>query len=440
MKTKILMPIIAMIILAASASAHTITGQVNGTGLGPLNNAAVTAYSTGGIAYNTTNTDANGSYTLEIGPTGLAIFNASFTGYNTQSIPQFINTDTTINFELGPQPGATLSGTIRNATSNLQNVLVDVKLGETTWAQTTTDAAGDYSIIVLNNQNYNVTASLTGYISQTKPITTSGSTDLDFTLDPAQGCQESWTCGDWGECSGGSQSRTCTDQNHCGTTNNRPALTQSCYSPSGGGGGGGGTSGVTYVIEPERGPETRKLRENDRVRFDFNNKRIYITNIEILEGTVHLVESLNGQHLLIKTGQREKFDLDKNMIYDLAIDYAELTNGRAVLTFSLIQEPVILTKTPTTTKTTTSTTTKIEEQKQEVKTKEANLLEGWVRLKKAEQKIQEETGEIKEETTALTERIKEYITNIPHLKYIIIGGVVLIFLITLIIYELSAKK
>ncbi|MBI4052971.1 MAG: hypothetical protein HY394_02950 [Candidatus Diapherotrites archaeon] len=60
----------------------------------------------------------------------------------------------------------------------------------------------------------------------------------------AVSCTESWTCGEfgawsnWGECSNSSQSRTrtktCTDANSCGTTNNRPALTetgtQSCVS------------------------------------------------------------------------------------------------------------------------------------------------------------------------------------------------------------------
>jgi hypothetical protein len=41
-------------------------------------------------------------------------------------------------------------------------------------------------------------------------------------------CTESWTCSAWGTCSNNSQSRTCTDGNACGTTANRPALTQSC--------------------------------------------------------------------------------------------------------------------------------------------------------------------------------------------------------------------
>lgn len=41
-------------------------------------------------------------------------------------------------------------------------------------------------------------------------------------------CTENWTCADWSACINGRQTRTCTDQNGCGTTNDRPTLTQSC--------------------------------------------------------------------------------------------------------------------------------------------------------------------------------------------------------------------
>ncbi len=41
-------------------------------------------------------------------------------------------------------------------------------------------------------------------------------------------CTPDWRCTDWGQCSGGTQTRTCTDQNSCGTNNGRPAESQSC--------------------------------------------------------------------------------------------------------------------------------------------------------------------------------------------------------------------
>ena len=48
------------------------------------------------------------------------------------------------------------------------------------------------------------------------------------TPTPPPVCTEDWTCDDWSTCSNNTQTRTCTDANSCGTTTNRPALTQSC--------------------------------------------------------------------------------------------------------------------------------------------------------------------------------------------------------------------
>lgn len=53
------------------------------------------------------------------------------------------------------------------------------------------------------------------------------STDQTFTTAT---CTENWTCLEWGPCVGGQQTRSCSDSNLCGTTNNRPPLTQACDS------------------------------------------------------------------------------------------------------------------------------------------------------------------------------------------------------------------
>ncbi len=44
----------------------------------------------------------------------------------------------------------------------------------------------------------------------------------------AEACQESWTCLSWSTCQNGIQTRTCYDQNNCGTILNKPAGQQSC--------------------------------------------------------------------------------------------------------------------------------------------------------------------------------------------------------------------
>lgn len=43
-----------------------------------------------------------------------------------------------------------------------------------------------------------------------------------------QTCQEKWACSDWSKCENGVQTRSCNDQNNCGTRNNEPFSSQPC--------------------------------------------------------------------------------------------------------------------------------------------------------------------------------------------------------------------
>nr|MBI4157070.1 hypothetical protein [Candidatus Woesearchaeota archaeon] len=79
-----------------------------------------------------------------------------------------------------------------------------------------------------------------------------------------ESCDESWTCSEWSSCTSGTQTRTCTDSNLCGTTNNKPQESQSCStgvdtgspggSSGGGGGGGGGGSSSSRSVTPTPQP------------------------------------------------------------------------------------------------------------------------------------------------------------------------------------------
>jgi len=44
-------------------------------------------------------------------------------------------------------------------------------------------------------------------------------------------CVEDWTCTDWSECVNNKQTRTCTDENNCGTTVNKPIEERACELP-----------------------------------------------------------------------------------------------------------------------------------------------------------------------------------------------------------------
>lgn len=73
---------------------------------------------------------------------------------------------------------------------------------------------------------------------------------LDFvTTNCYQTCIEDWECTEWSACTSGTQTRTCTEQNGCGTADDKPAESQSCSgsgsssSSSSGGGSSSSSSG-----------------------------------------------------------------------------------------------------------------------------------------------------------------------------------------------------
>ncbi len=63
-------------------------------------------------------------------------------------------------------------------------------------------------------------------------------------------CIENWGCTEWSECSDGTQTRTCTDSNNCGTTVDKPEEIRSCsISPAPSPGGPGGPT-ITPDVTP----------------------------------------------------------------------------------------------------------------------------------------------------------------------------------------------
>ena len=54
----------------------------------------------------------------------------------------------------------------------------------------------------------------------------------DISIPALTSCTPSWTCTSWSSCSSGSQTRTCTDSNNCGTNTGKPVTSQSCTSPT----------------------------------------------------------------------------------------------------------------------------------------------------------------------------------------------------------------
>ncbi len=85
-------------------------------------------------------------------------------------------------------------------------------------------------------------------------------------------CTESWTCTEWSTCSGGTQTKTCTDSNSCGTTVNKPAESQTCTV----GGGGGITAG-----QPTESHSWTEITPDQPAEMTIDDPEIDLTKITI---------------------------------------------------------------------------------------------------------------------------------------------------------------
>ncbi len=124
-------------------------------------------------------------------------------------------------------PPTFLSGIVTNETTALENATILLEQSGILFNQTSTDASGFYNVSVVYGQIYDVTAYYTGYTNQTKTITMNESKVLDFNMS----CVPNWDCTSWSSCSGGTQTRTCTDLNSCGVDTGKPSESKSCTNP-----------------------------------------------------------------------------------------------------------------------------------------------------------------------------------------------------------------
>lgn len=132
-----------------------------------------------------------------------------------------------------PANGATVSGTVSftaNASDNIGVAGVTFYVnGAALWPEDTT---APYSVPwITTNHTNGSTKTLTAVARDAANNSTTTSGRSVTIQQAASPCVESWSCGSFSACVSSSQSRTCTDANNCGTTANRPPLTQSCVGP-----------------------------------------------------------------------------------------------------------------------------------------------------------------------------------------------------------------
>ncbi len=149
---------------ALTASTSSLTGTVTDAGSSkPIAGATVTA----GTASATTN--SSGVYSISGLAPGTYTATATATGYTSQSASVTVTagSTTTQNFALSPNPG-TISGTVTDAGSAAPIAGATVSYSG---GGTTTDGSGHYTLAGVAEGSYTLTASASGYQSQSHPVT-----------------------------------------------------------------------------------------------------------------------------------------------------------------------------------------------------------------------------------------------------------------------------
>lgn len=91
-------------------------------------------------------------------------------------------------------------------------------------------------------------------------------------------CTVSWSCTSWSACSGGVQSRTCTDLYTCGNDTGRPSIYNLCETPGGGGGGGG----ASFDITPQVSKKWETIAPGEEVSMDIQTPGLELSQVKIL--------------------------------------------------------------------------------------------------------------------------------------------------------------
>ncbi|MFP4401296.1 MAG: PGF-pre-PGF domain-containing protein, partial [Candidatus Woesearchaeota archaeon] len=136
-------------------------------------------------------------------------------------------------------------------------------------------------------------------------------------------CEESWSCEAWSSCSGGTQTRTCTDANSCGTTLQRPSLSQSCTDPSDDSPSSGSPSSSPSGGTSPSLPSTSNTRTKAWLKIDENKTVIWnVGDFEVTRVDVKAKSLANNPKMTVKvleakpdsvsyiTGSYEYFEIE----------------------------------------------------------------------------------------------------------------------------------
>jgi hypothetical protein len=155
--------------------------------------------------------------------------------------------------------------------------------------------------------------------------------DIDKTVTRTCTCIENWTCSTWSDGSCGS--RTCSDSNSCGTTIDKPSVSQDCPSNSNSNSNSGNQDSkplpTTFVLTSEQFNlgNLKNLTVNEKIKFLLFHDNINETHLITLKSSsadkITIEVSSTPQTVDIIKGASKKFELTDDKYYDLQVDFKD---------------------------------------------------------------------------------------------------------------------
>src|SRR3989344_5492999 len=143
---------------------------------------------------------------------------------------------------------------------------------------------------------------------------------LSFSAMDEEICTESWSCTSYSSCSGGTQTRTCTDSNNCGTETSKPSESQSCSTGVTGGAVGGsaeaarGGGGEKPAFEIDQDLIKVFVKKGSSLKRSINIKNNGDTELNVLIDLQDLKEIISLSEYALKLKPREERIVDLNVL------------------------------------------------------------------------------------------------------------------------------
>jgi len=142
---------------------------------------------------------------------------------------------------------------------------------------------------------------------------------LSFSAMDEEICTESWSCTSYSSCSGGTQTRTCTDSNNCGTETSKPSESQSCSTGVTGGAVSGSAEagrggGEKPAFEIDQDLIKVFVKKGSSLKKSINIKNNGDTELNVLIDLQDLKEIISLSEYALKLKPKEERIVDLNVL------------------------------------------------------------------------------------------------------------------------------